>query len=334
VRERGLKLLRALHDDEQYERIVIVAHSLGTVLAYDLLHLLWQDVGPTRGNEPEGAALAALRKLDEHTREVEDAFEAAGIQEEDQIWSVEDAVAHRNLQWAAFDQLRQAKAVPESKGTGKKPGRPARPAGWKISDFISLGSPLANAQFLITEGKDDFQLMKSERVLPTAPPKPYEKGQGALYADRPAAGGPAPPPAMHHGAVFGVVRWTNIYDEFSQGLFVFGDIISGPVSGQQCFGDTIDDIDVAVVREGIAPRFFTHNNYWIDPDKAASKPALHISYLRYAVDLYRGIPRAEAKRPAPPTRARSFELEDWAKARSKRVEDARRGRTSGPTAAA
>src|SRR5208337_1287846 len=36
VRERGLNLLRALHGGARYRRIVIVAHSLGTMLAHDL----------------------------------------------------------------------------------------------------------------------------------------------------------------------------------------------------------------------------------------------------------------------------------------------------------
>ena len=31
VRDRGLKLLRALHDGPHYKRIAIVAHSLGTI---------------------------------------------------------------------------------------------------------------------------------------------------------------------------------------------------------------------------------------------------------------------------------------------------------------
>ena len=41
IRERGLKLLRDLHDSGQYERIVMVAHSLGSIVAYDLVSLFW-----------------------------------------------------------------------------------------------------------------------------------------------------------------------------------------------------------------------------------------------------------------------------------------------------
>ncbi len=40
IRERGLALLNHLHDRE-YERIVIAAHSLGAILAYDLITHFW-----------------------------------------------------------------------------------------------------------------------------------------------------------------------------------------------------------------------------------------------------------------------------------------------------
>ena len=40
VRERGLKLLAELHQGE-YERIIIVGHSLGSIVAYDLISYFW-----------------------------------------------------------------------------------------------------------------------------------------------------------------------------------------------------------------------------------------------------------------------------------------------------
>jgi hypothetical protein len=41
IRERGLKLLGDLHASGAYNRIILVAHSLGTIIAYDLVSLLW-----------------------------------------------------------------------------------------------------------------------------------------------------------------------------------------------------------------------------------------------------------------------------------------------------
>jgi hypothetical protein len=45
IRTAGLTLLRGLHEDElrRYERIVLVGHSLGSVIAYDLITWFWQE---------------------------------------------------------------------------------------------------------------------------------------------------------------------------------------------------------------------------------------------------------------------------------------------------
>ncbi len=41
VRERGLKLMNSLHEGDRYKRIIMVSHSLGTMLAHDLLSYFW-----------------------------------------------------------------------------------------------------------------------------------------------------------------------------------------------------------------------------------------------------------------------------------------------------
>jgi len=45
IRTAGLTLLRGLHEDElrRYERIMLVGHSLGSVIAYDLITWFWQE---------------------------------------------------------------------------------------------------------------------------------------------------------------------------------------------------------------------------------------------------------------------------------------------------
>ena len=260
VRRRGLALLRALHDDSKYDRIVVVAHSLGTVLAYDLLNLLWREVGPTKDNPPSPQALVALEAVDEHTAEMGDTLP----------WPPDEIAKHQERQWAAFDALRQTAAE------AGKDGKPPATGGWKVSDFVSLGSPLASAQFLVTEGRADFERMKKERVLPTAPADPYEPGELSVHE----ADGKK---CLHHGAVFSAVRWTNLWDKFQPALVVFGDVISGPVSPQ--FGPAIRDIKVRIQRRFWLPRFFTHNYYWVDSDDPAD-PAEHVKLLREAVGMY------------------------------------------------
>ena len=67
VRERGLKLLRDLSDDPRYDRIVLVGHSLGSILAYDLLQILWAERRPG-GLTMQGdrALIAAIRGAGAH----------------------------------------------------------------------------------------------------------------------------------------------------------------------------------------------------------------------------------------------------------------------------
>lgn len=264
LRERGLKLLQALHHNPEYDRVVIVAHSLGTVLAYDLLQLLWHSVGPTKDNPPSAAAVAALER-------VRDFGGKRGA------WTAADVENYQRLQWDAYQGLRTQKPVAAS-GT-----RPATPGGWKVSDYISLGSPLASAQFLVTEGESDFSRMKEERVLPTSPPQPRDNAKGFLYEEDGVL-------ATHHAAVFSTVRWTNIYDEFDPTLFFQGDVIGGPVSAPQILGPGIRDIDVRILRGG--KRFFSHNHYWVDADEEKTgKPSTltppQITLLREAVGLSR-----------------------------------------------
>lgn len=41
VRANGIKLLRHLHASGRYDRIVVVGHSLGSVIGYDILKHYW-----------------------------------------------------------------------------------------------------------------------------------------------------------------------------------------------------------------------------------------------------------------------------------------------------
>lgn len=263
VRNRGLALLKALHDDPEYDRVVVVAHSLGSVLAYDLLHILWREVGPTKDNPPGPEAVAAFAALD--------AFVAAAPADN---WSDAEVDAYQALQWRLFETLRQQKGNAE---TGQL-------SGWKISDLVTLGSPLSSAEFLITDGRADFTRMKTERVLPTAPPQPYDDSHGATYTD------PQKGIAAHHAAVFAPVRWTNLYDREDTPLFLLGDAISGPLAGAERFGTAIRDVRVEITWGRLGWRLFTHNFYWTDTAPEGEPPAAHITAFRAAVGLERRAP--------------------------------------------
>lgn len=49
IREAGLEMLRKLHREEHYDRVVVVGHSLGSVIAYDVLRQFWAETCDAHG---------------------------------------------------------------------------------------------------------------------------------------------------------------------------------------------------------------------------------------------------------------------------------------------
>jgi hypothetical protein len=104
---------------------------------------------------------------------------------------------------------------------------------WLISDFITLGSPLTNADFLIASSAEDLAKRKFERELPQSPPFRGDldpKVFALAQAPRKLPVGASSDSSklisfplsswphiweLHHAAPFTVVRWTNIYDSAS-----------------------------------------------------------------------------------------------------------------------
>jgi hypothetical protein len=263
VRTRGLTLLRALHDDPEYDRIVVIAHSLGTVVAYDLMQLLWEAVGPTKDNPPDPEQLDALEKVEAFVATKPGAA----------AWTDAEVGAYQALQWTAFNALRRQGGKPATDEVV------SRPRGWKVSDFVTLGSPLGSATFLVAEGSDEFKKLKDERLMPTSPPQPYDPKVNATSFLDPKG------EVTHHAAVFSVVRWTNIWDPLDEGTVGKGDFISSPVRGTDLFGEGIAQQTVRIVGE--KGRSFTHNDYWRELSGKWDPPSDHLTKLRNAVGMMR-----------------------------------------------
>jgi hypothetical protein len=275
IRERGLALLNKLHAGGAYNRIIIVAHSLGTIVAYDLVSFLWA----TREQALRvGEGGAAFRKL----RAVEQAAAAlAGAPSE------ATRSAYREAQRAFRLALRSGAPEDDGKPRERKPEEE-----WLISDLVTLGAPLAHAVFLLARDEADLADKKDRWLFPTDPPQAQkiESEQRKKIEARPE---PVPaevwgPPeglfsyfredktwSMHHAAPFAAVRWTNIHDPHR--MIFLGDIISGPVAS--VFGEGVRDIDLKALR-GESPRF-SHTLYWTPTDDASP----HIDALRKAMDL-------------------------------------------------
>ena len=267
ARARGLDLLRGLIDDNRYDRIVLVGHSLGTILAYDLLQILWTEYGPGPSNSrQEPDVLAAFKAVGTKALPI-DSKERAKTRME-----AAELAEFREMQWRCYALLRD------------RPTKQTRP--WKISDFVTLGSPLTHAEFLVTRNAADFSKAVDERLLATCPPVSETKEPSILYGGR---GNPQHP---HHAAVFAATRWTNIYDKDRgwSGGWLTGDPISGPLT--ENFGPGIENVQIKL--KWSLGRVFTHTQYW--SLKAEGKELLksglpgersHLDVLRDAVDLGR-----------------------------------------------
>jgi len=279
IREKGVELLTSLirardeAGEPVYDRIVVAAHSLGTIVGYDILTHLWARMNDELplGEEdemlqPARARLEALvsAKLGLPLPE--------GVSPE--AWSVE---AFQKAQDAAHEEL-------------VRQGHP-----WIVTDFVTMGSPLTHAEFLLAHDRDDLREKQARRVLPTCPPvMEFDRKSGLNHIgyragevgrigedDRPES-----PRIPHHAALFAFTRWTNLYSP--QLLVLKGDIVSGPVA--EMFGLAGQDgqvapgiRDVAVLEEGLV----THNNYWKLGGETGAVPG-HIEQLRRALRLGSG----------------------------------------------
>src|SRR3954471_16109204 len=148
IRERGLKLLQNIHDSGDYERVIFVAHSLGTVVAYDIISLFWttqRAAAKVQENEP---AFDRLREVEIAAHELAAATDANRVSRR---------LAFREAQRALRLALRSGGA--DGTGRTRAPGEE-----WLISDLVTLGSPLTHAVFLLARDAADLR-DKFERFL-------------------------------------------------------------------------------------------------------------------------------------------------------------------------
>ncbi len=270
IRARGLQLLRDIHAKmgpdglPEYDRIILVGHSLGTFIAYDLLLQYWAEDGPShRSRLPDGSlwvsekpVIDALQRIDAMTKSVWPKPGCAPVE------TGFDEAAHRAAQGEAFAALARSSLR------------------WRISDFITQGSPLTHADFLLVEGGAALEKAFGERLFASSPPRPDWPRRSMLYMDWAGQRGPF----AHFAAPFAAVRWTNIYDEHWFPLF--GDIVSGRLA--HCFGPGVEQVPVKMRRAGRPPllnRIFTHTLYWRWQKGYETPSPPHILALRKALDL-------------------------------------------------
>lgn len=229
IRARGVELLRTLHEKGDYRRIVVVGHSLGSVIGYDILTYAWATFHDQRTQRR--GPYSALDRLEELARE-------PGL----------DLGAWRRSQRRYFDELREVGC------------------GWRVTDFVTAGSPLAHAAVLLAADEVDLRSRQNDRELPTCPPR-LERDKFSFPRGRKNR-------TPHHAAVFAPTRWTNLY--FPARFLLWGDLIGGPL--RPVFGRGVQDVPVTTRQRG---GLLSHTLYWrcsVDDDP-------HVVALRKAIDL-------------------------------------------------
>jgi hypothetical protein len=236
IRKQAVDTLDTLHKWGTYDRIVVVAHSLGTVVAYDMLRAYFSRVN---NSLPDSALLEPqFSQVDGH-----DPDQPSG--------AIHDESEFRS---AGREIIRKIAAQTVN---SSDPAHQKLPT-WLVSDFVTMGSPLTHAYYLMCDGKTEAQLVNdfrrrvTQREFPVCPPEKQD-GDGILSFTNPNTG----IKEFHHAAVFGLTRWSNLY--FPMVQMFWGDAIGGPL--KDIFGRYIKDIPVSTLASRAAT-FFTHTSYW------------------------------------------------------------------------
>src|SRR5262249_3116605 len=164
IRKEAEDTLEDLHLSGKYDRIVVVAHSLGTVVAYDMLRAYYSRIHqhlPDPGKIGSGCVGSDFEIVD-HQEPAPNPHEA------------------RNLGRAIIAKIVEEAQKPSAPGT--QPDK-----AWLVTDFVTMGSPLAHAHYLMCDGetedelKCDFCRRVREFEFPTCPPFRHpDKGDGHL----------------------------------------------------------------------------------------------------------------------------------------------------------
>ena len=261
IREAGAELLDALHDKGRYSRIIVYGHSLGSIIAYDILSHAWTQRSRRRDAQSKTSS-RALRALEDLLNPR--AGNTAAVSAED--------VQH--MQHAAWLEYRR---------NGFE---------WLVSDFVTAGSPLTHARWLLNlDAKTQFADLVRERSFPTCPPQTETVASPVpnvhrqvftfthAYVNEQNLRAKRSVQVPHHAGLFALTRWTNLYFPYS-GL-IDGDPIAGPLAEQ--FGAWVRDVQLNEAKG------FAHNRYTdrdLDPEAVLQvRAALNLPFQRPLADF-------------------------------------------------
>jgi hypothetical protein len=294
ARERGLKLLAQITASGDYRRIIVVGHSLGSILAHDLVSLAWsaaaRRIDIAKGSELHAAVqacetaadalLAATAQTGFDTEEFAHGDRGCRCRLKEELPSLDHRdrlKAYRVAQRKLFQALMQWRAPAAEDAAASAPA-------WLISDLVTLGSPLTHAEILMASSRCELIAMTRSREILRSPPLLEQDKEGQFTFLHETARGSGKW-QLHHAAALAAVRWTNVHDAAEPWSFLSGDIISGPLARD--FGPGVVDMRVRISRTtGMFKRLFTHTLYWALPHSAAMTPVPDaIQVLRDVVNV-------------------------------------------------
>jgi hypothetical protein len=265
IRKGILELLNGLHQakepdgSQHYQRIIIVAHSLGTYIAYDAIGFLWAQMNklhagpmesgtvgsdPTKGTQPDG-----LRDLE---------------------------VAASALVDPPGGSMATFRAAQKKLWLGLR----AQHNPWLITDFVSVGSPMYFAHRLWTRNSKQFADRVEKRELPLCPPLADRRERNKINGtSRWYSWNNGGRRVLYEGAPFAVVRWTNMW--YPPRLSFFGDWFGGRLA--PLFGPGIEDIPISGDRPWRLIPAVAHALYFSFAESTAGDSAT--AKLRGAMDL-------------------------------------------------
>ena len=264
IRSAGVALLERLHNDGRYRRIIVVGHSLGSVIAYDVLRFAWSRTATDWRDRVEAGKLVptrpALPKLAES--------EALAAKSEAEIQAGWHEAAKSNFA--------------EHRALG---------LDWLVTDLITVGSPLAHSDLLLAGNRADLERRQHERELPTSPP--HREDRQHFSFQRPVRDGKRGPRpwVLDHAAVFALTTWTNLY--FPCRHLFYGDPVGGTIG--DLFGPGVRD---CAVRTSLWRGWLSHTFYWTR-DRGWNAEDGAVRGLIEALDLNRAPVRGLAAQPKP-----------------------------------
>ncbi|WP_291131733.1 hypothetical protein [Flavobacterium sp. UBA7682] len=244
IRQKGVSLLKKLHEKKDrdgkliYSRIVIIGHSLGSVVGYDIITNLWHDYIYSYAPEK---ALVLQPVLEEMSALITNYHKS----KEAKTSPIEE---YNRLQSMLYDEIKSLKNP------------------WLITDFITIGSPLCHGAYIMAKDYAEFDRRTNYRELPLNPPKIEVKRVGndivkdyknaISYPEKvkDSEGNDIPLKIINHSSQFAFIRWNNIY--FSN------DYIGGDLN--YYFGEGIQNHRF-IPKGGYVKRKFpcvSHTNYW------------------------------------------------------------------------